>query len=174
MDELIDISLKKVPDFVFEGSFFILCIIVAAVFLFARNGATLRKLVLGSMLVEYIFLVLSTTILFREVRSEAHYMMQPFWSVMAYLGGKKVYLDEILLNIILFIPIGLLVSSFNRMQNWWKVLLFGCGLSACIELSQLIFHRGLCETDDVISNSIGCMIGYGIYKGLASLKTRFV
>ena len=163
MDDLLDISLKKVPDFVFEGTFFVLCIIVALAFILCRNWIILRKTVLGSMLVEYIFLVLCTTVLFRNAQPEAHLMLKPFWSVEAYLVGRKIYLDEILLNIILFFPIGVLTSSIWGSQKWWKIMLFGCTLSLCIESSQLVLHRGLCEIDDVIFNTLGCLIGYGIY-----------
>lgn len=35
----------------------------------------------------------------------------------------------------------------------------GLCLSTCIELMQLILCRGLCEFDDVIHNSLDCMIG---------------
>lgn len=46
-------------------------------------------------------------------------------------------------------------------RPWLRVLVFGAGISVMIELLQLIFKRGLCETDDVIHNVVGCMIGYG-------------
>lgn len=170
MDQLFNISLKKVPDFVFEGSFFILCIIVVMAFLFTRNWVMLRKVVLGSMLVEYVFLVLCTTVLFRETQAEANYMLNPFWSYAAYLDGKKILLDEILLNVLLFIPIGLIVSSFGWFQKWWKVLLFGFALSSGIELMQYVLLRGLCEVDDVIHNTLGSIIGFTIYNRMMRLK----
>ena len=68
---------------------------------------------------------------------------------------------EILLNIIMFIPIGLLIGGSMPKQRG-KVLLIGCVLSIVIETLQLITGRGLCETDDVIHNTIGCLIGYSL------------
>ena len=35
-------------------------------------------------------------------------------------------------------------------------------LSVFIELSQFVFNFGWCEVDDVISNTLGAMIGYGV------------
>ena len=37
--------------------------------------------------------------------------------------------------------------------------LAGICVSACIEISQLIFLRGLFEWDDMIHNAFGCMVG---------------
>lgn len=48
-------------------------------------------------------------------------------------------------------------------MRWWIVLLIGCGVSFSIEMFQLLFKRGFAELDDMMHNTIGCMIGYGIY-----------
>ena len=40
-----------------------------------------------------------------------------------------------------------------------SALMIGLGISAMIEVSQLIFRRGVFEWDDMIHNSLGCMIG---------------
>ena len=38
----------------------------------------------------------------------------------------------------------------------------GFGISAVIEVSQLLFRRGLFEWDDMIHNALGCMIGCAV------------
>ena len=40
-----------------------------------------------------------------------------------------------------------------------SAFMIGFGISAVIEVSQLIFRRGVFEWDDMIHNSLGCMIG---------------
>ena len=65
------------------------------------------------------------------------------------------YWKDIVLNILLFIPIGALVGN-------WKGLLFGFVLSVGIELSQYEWLLGYCEADDVLNNTIGCCVGYSI------------
>ncbi len=47
---------------------------------------------------------------------------------------------------------------------WWKVIGVGCLISISIEVLQFIFIRGFSEVDDVIHNTLGCAIGYGLYK----------
>ena len=58
----------------------------------------------------------------------------------------------------MFAPIGVLTGHLWK----WKGLWVAAGLSAAIEILQLITARGLCEFDDVIHNMVGAAIGVGI------------
>lgn len=73
------------------------------------------------------------------------------------------------MNIAVFIPIGMMLGIIMREVVWWKAILVGMGISMSIELLQLILMRGCCETDDVIHNSLGCLVGYGVVKGAIKL-----
>ena len=90
----------------------------------------------------------------------------PFWSYWDY--GEHSYFMEMfgenILNVLLFVPIGILAGCGLQRMTWKKVLFFGGGLSVCIEVLQFIFKKGFCETDDVIHNVLGCLIGYYIYR----------
>ena len=66
---------------------------------------------------------------------------------------------EILLNIALFVPIGFLLGGMMQ-KGIVRVLPIGCVLASLIELLQLASGRGFCETNDVIHNIVGCMVGY--------------
>ena len=59
---------------------------------------------------------------------------------------------DIFLNILLFVPLGFLLGSR-------KGILLGFLLSVFVEITQLIFHLGFCEMDDVLNNTIGMVIG---------------
>jgi glycopeptide antibiotics resistance protein len=48
-----------------------------------------------------------------------------------------------------------------------QIVMIGCGLSVCIELTQLVTARGLCEFDDVFNNTLGAWLGYVIYKKIS-------
>ena len=74
--------------------------------------------------------------------------------------------NQILANVIMFLPVGVLAGSIWR----WRGLWVAAGLSAAIEILQLVTSRGLCEFDDVIHNMIGAAIGVGI--AILSLKKR--
>ena len=77
---------------------------------------------------------------------------------------------EVLLNIALFMPVGLLLGGMGMKIK--RVFLCGVVLSGIIEVSQFVLCRGLCETDDLIHNSLGCVIGYWGFLGLLGLGNR--
>lgn len=120
---------------------------------------------LGVLLAEYIALVYCSTVFFRAIRNHSDYDFTPFWSYAAYMNGKEPNaLVENLANVIVFIPVGLLLGVAYRGVSWIKVLGIGCGTSVGIEMLQLIMKRGFCELDDVMHNTLGCLIGYGVYR----------
>ena len=110
------------------------------------------------MLTGYVFLVICTTIIFRECYSEARYALIPF-DTYESLYIKRI--AQIILNVILFVPIGLFGGV--TIKEFKKVALCGLILSVVIETTQLITKTGICSTDDVIHNTIGCVLGYLVY-----------
>lgn len=120
------------------------------------------------LLVEWLFLVFYVTVLCRDIGGVRDGSLCPFWS---YFNPK--YPVEVMalnmLNVILFVPVGFLLGCGFQGMTWKKVLLSGCCLSVVIELLQLIFQRGFCEVDDVIHNTLGCLIGYGGYMMIKTL-----
>ena len=125
------------------------------------------------LLAEWVFLVLCAIVFFRETGAERGYNLMPFWSYWDY--SKDSYFMEMfgenILNILLFVPIGFLAGCGLREMTFKKALLLGGGLSVFIELLQFIFKKGFCETDDVIHNVLGCLIGYGLIK---FIKLKYV
>lgn len=71
---------------------------------------------------------------------------------------------QYVLNILFFMPYGLL---FPWKGKWKQVFVAAFVLSVCIELFQLIFNLGWCEVDDVISNILGAMIGWGVVRRIS-------
>lgn len=120
-------------------------------------------------LIGYIWYTLDITIFGRSEYSCYRYKTLPFWSYAAIMDGKESLIKENLLNVALFVPIGYLLCSLLPRRRWWMALIFGLGLSAGIELMQLLWKRGTCEFDDVFHNTIGCLIGYGLCKMAVSL-----
>lgn len=124
-----------------------------------RYGAAL-------LLAEWVFLVLCAIVFFRETGAERCYNLMPFWSYWDY--GKDSYFMEMfgenILNVLLFVPVGFWAGCGVRGMTFKKVLLLSGGLSIFIELLQFIFKKGFCETDDVIHNVLGCIIGYGLWR----------
>ena len=118
------------------------------------------------LLAEWICLVLCAIVIFRGADAERGYNLIPFWSYWDY--GEHSYFMEMfgenILNVLLFVPIGFLAGFGLERMTFKKVLFLGGGLSVFIELLQFFFKKGFCETDDVIHNVLGCMIGYGLWR----------
>lgn len=90
------------------------------------------------------------------------------------MNGKKDLIKEHYLNVAFFIPLGMLVWVVLKKKQWWRALELGCAVSILIEVLQLVLKRGMCEFDDVMHNTLGCMVGYGLVKVLASLRRQCI
>ena len=96
------------------------------------------------------------------------YNLSSLWSYQAIREGRDDILVQVIMNVLAFIPIGLLLGTFKGMK-WWYVLLFGLFFSILIELLQLVLKCGLTEVDDVVHNVLGCMIGYWLFSGCSKM-----
>lgn len=101
----------------------------------------------------------------------------PLWSwVEVFRGGNWDLLDQILLNILLFVPLGAALYSWSwvrqRRRPLTAVWLIGLGLSACVEVLQLLFHLGLFEWDDMLHNGLGCLLGGLAMRAVLRLRAR--
>lgn len=121
------------------------------------------------LLVEYIFLLFCSTVFFRTTSELRKYDFQPFWSYKAIQDGREDLLTENIMNVVVFIPVGLLLSIAFKQVTWWKALLIGCCISITIESLLFWFMRGFSELDDVMHNTVGCIMGYIIYSILVRI-----
>lgn len=70
------------------------------------------------------------------------------------------------LNIVLFLPFGVLTPFlWEKMGKAGNMLAGGFLFSLLIELSQLLNNRST-DVDDLILNTAGALLGYGIYRGI--------
>lgn len=73
-------------------------------------------------------------------------------------------ITEIILNILLFVPMGFLLPKFKEgLREVWKVLLLGLCFSLFIECAQLILHMGCFDTADLVHNTLGAGLGFLIW-----------
>ena len=85
---------------------------------------------------------------------------------------SNYYRTPIILNIVCFIPVGLLVRLLFEKHRWAKALLAGLLVSLTIELSQLIWHRGVFDVNDLFNNALGALIGGFIAVGVINGTQR--
>ena len=140
---------------------FLLALLLLMVWKGFRRGL---RYALALLLVEYTALLLHFTVFIRPATGKHEMILTPFWSYTAIHGGAKVLMQEVLSNVVVFIPIGFLLGIVLRKGGLAGVMAVGIGISVVIELLQLTMMRGFCETDDVIHNAVGCLMGYGVSK----------
>jgi len=88
----------------------------------------------------------------------------PFVHILDFDNQREAAIN-IIGNICMFIPTGVILPIlYPRLDRFWKVLLAGAGLSFVIEMMQLLLPGSVSDIDDLILNTAGVAIGYGIYK----------
>lgn len=126
-----------------------------------RKGGRYSLLLL---LIEYVSILYVNTVFFRRKFIEKNYDYAPFWSYKSLLEGNgTTVFPEMIMNVVVFVPIGVFAGFLLSVPSWKKIVLFGILLSVGIELLQLSSNKGFFEFDDVIHNTLGCLIGYGLY-----------
>ena len=110
----------------------------------------------------YSAFVLTITLIDRIPTKRPRYELVLFWSYKAIQNGRSDLISEVFWNVVLFIPLGILFSLLLSKRKWISIVL-GMLLSAGIELTQLILHRGLFEFDDIFHNTLGTIIGFVVY-----------
>ena len=129
----------------------------------------------GLLFAFYIIAVLIITLFVRTYDLEVKTLLNPLTKYVN-LGksfandGLKCFsknegiITEILLNILLFVPLGFLVPVLQEsFRRWWKILLLGLGFSLLIECAQLVLHMGCFDTADLVHNTLGTGVGYVIW-----------
>lgn len=98
-----------------------------------------------------------------DANGEANFV--PFKTILPYLFGYKGLIIagiNIVGNIVLLIPVGLLVPLVYRNIAWKGAFLVAVAYGLVIEGVQVVLRTGIFDVDDVILNGFGVMIGYWI------------
>ena len=90
--------------------------------------------------------------------------LTPFiWLHEEYLMGAYEMKKQLILNIGMFIPLGLLLPIiFKKLRRFWKTALCALFITLFIEVFQYFIGRSA-DIDDLIMNEFGGMIGYGMF-----------
>jgi glycopeptide antibiotics resistance protein len=90
----------------------------------------------------------------------------------AYYG-----LEDALINVAVFVPLGILIPLLVSRPSWWKVVAIVAGASLAIELTQMAVARlassgHLADINDWLTNVLGGVIGYGLF--LLATRSRTI
>ena len=124
-----------------------------------------RSFTLWILFVEYLFVVVCSTIIFRPsiICGFDRLELIPFWTywaVVVHTPGVSVW--DIVLNVVLFMPHGFLIKLLYPKLELWKMILIAVGCSMIIETNQYFFEKGIAQTDDIMHNVLGGVIGWGL------------
>lgn len=143
----------------------IFSLIFALIKIFLPDNRIKSILIYGSLVV-YVGLILFATLINRETSNENEYCIIPFYTYYLFYNGNKDIMQQALMNVALFYPLGYLMCctnlSFLHKQKWTIVLIVFL-FSSCIEIIQFVFHLGYAEIDDIIHNTLGSVLGMGCY-----------
>ncbi len=134
----------------------------------------LTAVLLGIYLAIYIYLTFG----FRRPTKTASFDLTPFWSYREAFQWNPLKIRrlalarQILLNILLTVPAGLLLPILYQTKHpYLLAILTILALSVLTETLQYFTHLGLCETDDVIDNLLGGLLGMAVLR-IGSLSPR--
>jgi len=158
----------------------IMCITMLIPKLYRSVSGKQYRSFLWMMLAVYILGYLYCTVFSREWGSGVTIEFRPFMSIVRLFdepiegGGKVVGLfawfmsgaapiTGIILNILLYYPLGYLLPILFPKLKPKHIILIGCLCSIATEATQYLLKMGWCETDDVIHNTLGTAIGVWVW-----------
>jgi len=87
----------------------------------------------------------------------------PFVNLFDYPDTRDILIN-VIGNTTMFIPLGIVWPIvFKELDTHKKAIVAGVGCSLLIEILQLPFFIRVSDVDDLILNSLGYIMGYGIY-----------
>ena len=111
----------------------------------------------------------AVTVFVTLLRSEPNEFAARQWNLQLFRAWREAYQRftlqiwlNVLLNIALFVPLGFLLPLLlsKLFRKWYAALGAGFGVSLLIELSQFFTGRGMCDVDDLFTNTLGAMLGW--------------
>ena len=87
----------------------------------------------------------------------------PFKEMFRYNFGTRLFIKNVLGNILLFVPLGFYASYYIKSKKFYFPFIVVAISSITIEFTQLNIGRTF-DIDDIILNVVGGIIGYLLYK----------
>ena len=152
-------------------------IVAAAFFIFklkykGSKRFPFSKVILFLAFAGYTAVVLSVTVMrFGDMRGYNFHLFRAWreaWNMFSFKNWANV-----LLNIAMFIPFGVLLPwMYKAFRKWYVTLIGVLSFSLAIEVFQGVTERGLFDVDDLFANVLGAVFGYGIYMAVRSVAVK--
>jgi len=147
------------------GSLLIVAMFI--IYVFNSKIDNKRNYIYALLLLGYVLIVFGATVFCRKTLGYQQIELMPFWIYMEVLEGNPgVTPMDIINNIILLLPIGVLLTCIFPNIRVGNVFVIGFLLSLGIELLQYFLWKGVAQLDDLMHNTLGCVMGWYLCKKL--------
>lgn len=129
-----------------------------------------KKPILLGLLIAYLLVLLRITVFRNGCFSHGWCSGRAEWVPFVYLaklvrvGNWRYFLYLFLGNLLWFLPLGWALGAWRL--RLWQAALCGLALSFAIELGQFLLGSGVSETEDLILNTAGTVLGWRCGKKL--------
>jgi len=86
-----------------------------------------------------------------------------------FISNGKIDLAEIILNVVIFVPLGIYAGVLFKRWSFGKKLFFFFLLSLVFEMLEFFFKIGAFDITDIITNTIGGIIGLLMFTAIEKL-----
>lgn len=142
--------------------------------LHGKKNIKVPQLIWAAAMIGYLFVVLYATLV-RGGYYAGRSNLVPLSSYrQAWYQFNVTEWRNLILNICMFVPLGILLPMGIRFfRKAYRTYLAGFLMSVAIESVQLVAKRGVFETDDIINNTVGGIVGFGLFYLGAWIVDRF-
>ena len=113
------------------------------------------------------FLILVWILLFKMSFSINELYKNRSINIIPFMGSVivngRIYISEIINNIVVFIPVGIYVCMLKKDWPILKKISVGFFISLCIEVLQFVLAIGATDITDLIGNTFGGIVGIGVF-----------
>ncbi|MEL5991055.1 VanZ family protein [Microbacterium phosphatis] len=136
-----------------------------------RGRATPLRVVVGLAAAVYAAAAVNKVLLpVTILTGEARERLSP-WTIYLQLVPFASAADDpsgALLNVLLFVPLGVLLPLVTRIRGFWRITAVGALVSLGIETVQFamrmtVFSGRIADIDDLIANTVGAALGAAVY-----------
>lgn len=119
---------------------------------------TKTKILLGIYFLLLVWIILfKLSFSFSDLETLRSINLIPFY----YSNQTSFHLGEVIDNVLIFIPLGIILKMLNIENK--KIIFLGFILSFTLETMQFILSIGASDITDIITNTIGTIVGLFLY-----------
>ncbi|WP_338597541.1 VanZ family protein [Clostridium baratii] len=116
---------------------------------------------IDSFIIVYILFLIAIT--FFKAKLHYHlYIINPIDSFMEINRNQLGGIINIFGNLLMYVPIGVYIKEKLNPRNNLSILCFVIYITS-VEITQAVTKTGTCDTNDIIMNTLGFIIGLSIY-----------